>query len=118
MASERTSVLGFIGFWVFVVGPIIAAVAGILSPANTALIMVLIILGIIAVSLNITSKEFTPFLLAIIALVVVGNLFAPLMILSIDKILGNILSYVAILVSPAAIPATVKALWSVGEPGE
>jgi hypothetical protein len=117
MASGRKGILGFIGFWAFIVGLILAVVAGIFWPQNTTLIVVLIILGVIIGFLNITAKEFVLFLLAVIALVVVGNVFAPLTVLSLGKILGNMLSYVAILVAPAAIIAAIKALWAVGKPG-
>ena len=118
MASGRKGILGFIGFWAFIVGLIIAVVAGIFWPQNTTLIVVLIILGVIIGLLNITAKEFMLFLLATIALVVVGNVFAPLTALSLGIVLGNILSYVAILVAPAAIIAAIKALWAVGKPGD
>jgi hypothetical protein len=118
MASEGKGFLGFIGFWAFIIGLILAVVAGLLWPANAAIIVVLVILGIIIGLLNITAKEFALFLLATIALVVVGNVFAPLTALSLGEKLGNILSYIAILVAPAAIIAAIKALWAVGKPGD
>jgi hypothetical protein len=118
MASQRKGFLGFIGFWAFIIGLILAVVAGLLWPGNSTIIVVLIILGIIIGLLNITAKEFMLFLLATIALVVVGNVFAPLTALSLGEKLGNILSYIAILVAPAAIIAAIKALWAVGKPGD
>jgi hypothetical protein len=111
-------ILGMIGFWAFIVGLALALVGGIFFPANTIIIIVLIILGLIVGFLNITTKEITLFLVATIALVVVGNVFAPLTTLGIGKILGDILSYVATLMAPAAIVAAIKALWAVGKPGE
>jgi hypothetical protein len=118
MASGGKGFLGFIGFWSFIIGLILAVVAGLLWPANSTIIVVLVILGIIIGLLNITAKEFTLFLLATIALVVVGNVFAPLTALSLGEKLGNILGYIAILVAPAAIIAAIKALWAVGKPGD
>ena len=118
MAAGRTGFLGFIGFWAFIVGLIIAVVGGILSPANTVLVVVLIILGLIVGFLNITGKEILLFLVAAIALIVIGRVFEPLTVLGIGKILNNILSYIAIFMAPAAVVAAIKALWAVGKPGE
>ena len=111
-------ILGIIGFWAFIIGLVIAVVCGIVLPQNPAIIIILIILGIIIGFLNINAKETMLFLIATIALVVVGNVFSPLTMLGIGKILGGILSYVATLMAPAAIIAAIKALWAVGKPGD
>ena len=118
MAEGKKGVLGFIGFWAFIVGLIIAVVAGIFAPASTPIVIILIILGLIVGFLNITGKEILLFLVATIALIVVGRVFEPLTALGIGKILDNILAYVATLMAPAAIVAAIKALWSVAKPGE
>jgi len=118
MAKGKMNILSMIGFWAFIVGLVVAVVAGILMPANTIVIIVLIILGLIIGFLNVTAKEILLFLVATIALVVIGNVFAPLKTLMIGAILGSILSYVATLMAPAAIVAAIKALWSVGKPGD
>jgi hypothetical protein len=110
--------LSTVGFWAFIVGLIVAVVAGILLPQNTIIIIVLVILGLIIGFLNITASEIMLFLVATIALVVVGNVFAPLTTLGIGAILGNILAYVATLMAPAAIVGAIKALWAVGKPGD
>jgi hypothetical protein len=117
MAATKGKMWGMIGFWAFIMGLVIALVAGIMMPQNAIIIIVLIILGLIIGFLNITSKEIMLFLVATIALVSVGNVFAPLTVLDIGKILGSILSYVATLMAPAAIVAAIKALWAVGKPG-
>jgi len=118
MASKGKGFLHYLGFGAFVVGLILAVVAGILWPSNTTIIIVLLILGILIGLLNITAKETMLFLIAVIALIVVGNVFAPLKVLSVGVYLGNILNYIAILVSPAAVIAAIKALWAVGRPGD
>ena len=115
---SKANILSKIGFWAFIVGLIIAVIAGIVLPQNTAIIIVLIILGLIIGFLNITAKEITLFLVATIALIVVGNVFTPLTVLDLGKFLGSMLSYVATLMAPAAIIAAVKALWAVGKPGD
>jgi len=117
MAVDKAKVLGMVGFWAFIIGLVIALVAGVVMPANSMIILVLLILGLIIGFLNITATEVMLFLLATIALIVVGNVFTPLTVLDIGKILGNILSYVATLMAPAAIVVAIKALWKVGKPG-
>ena len=125
MAKGKTNVLSMIGFWAFIIGLIIALVVGIMSglgmaPATlmTVIIIVLIILGLIIGFLNITASEILLFLVATIALIVVGNVFAPLTTLKIGAIIGAVLSLVATLMAPAAIIAAIKALWKVGKPGD
>jgi hypothetical protein len=118
MSEGKTNVLSMIGFWAFIIGLIIAAVAGFVLPANTIIVVILVILGLIIGFLNITAKEIMLFLAATIALIVAGNVFAPLKTLGIGAILGNILGYVATLMAPAAVVAAIKALWAVGKPGD
>jgi hypothetical protein len=108
-------ILGIIGFWAFIIGLVLAFICGIVLPQNTAIIIVLIILGLIIGFLNIRDKEVLLFLVATIALIVVGNAFSALTTLGIGKILGNMLGYLAALMAPAAIVVAIKALWSVGK---
>ncbi len=117
MATEKKGFLGFVGFWAFIIGFILAIIAGFLMPENQTIVVVLVILGIIIGFLNVTAKEVMLLLLATIALVVVGNAFAPLGTLRVGEVLGNILSRIAVLVAPAAVISAVKALWAVAKPG-
>jgi hypothetical protein len=123
MAKGKTNILSMVGFWAFIVGLVIAVVVGILAALGMAtaimpaIIIVLIILGLIVGFLNITAKEILLFLVATIALIVVGGVFAPLKTFSIGMILDAILALVATLMAPAAIVAAIKALWAVGKPG-
>jgi hypothetical protein len=124
MAKGKSNVMGMVGFWAFIVGLVIAVVVGILAALGMAtaimpaIIIVLIILGLIVGFLNITAKEILLFLVATIALIVVGGVFAPLKTFSIGNILDSILALIATLMAPAAIVAAIKALWTVGKPGD
>ena len=113
---DRGNILAKVGFWAFIAGLIISVIGGIIPVFPIAFTIILIILGIIIGFLNITAKEVMLFLVATIALVVVGNAFSSLPI--IGKILGPILSYVVILMAPAAVIGAIKALWAVGKPGD
>jgi len=124
MAKGKTNILSMVGFWAFIVGLIIAVVVGIMaalgiigSAVMPAIIIVLIILGLIVGFLNITAKEILLFLVATIALIVVGGVFAPLSTFGIGAMLDAILALVATLMAPAAVVAAIKALWAVGRPG-
>jgi hypothetical protein len=123
MAKGKRSVASQVGFWAFIAGLVIAVVVGILAALGLAMfimpaiIIVLIILGLVVGFLNITAKEILLFLVATIALIVVGGVFAPLKIFAIGAILDNILALVATLMAPAAVVAAIKALWAVGMPG-
>ena len=122
---DKQRVLSLIGFWGFIIGLIIAVIVGAmvsLTPAMAGAIMpvviiILIILGIVIGFLNITAKEVLLFLVATIAILVVGGVFGPLKTFGIGAVLDNILSLIATLMAPAAIIVAIKALWAVGKPG-
>lgn len=62
--------LTIIGYWAFIGGLIVAVLAGFVE--IPALPLVLFVLGLIIGFLNITEKESTPFLVAVIALLLIG----------------------------------------------
>jgi hypothetical protein len=110
-----------IGFWAFIIGLILAVVAGLITvnkDPNAAVVVVLIILGLIIGLLNITGKEILLFLVATIALIVTGHVFQSLTVLNLGKYLDQILNYVATLMAPAAVVASIKVLWAIGRPGD
>ena len=124
MAKGKSNVMGMIGFWALILGLDIAVVVGIMAALGmagtglmSAVIIILIILGLIIGFLNITAKEILLFLVATIALIVVGGVFAPLNVFAIGAMLDSILALIATLMAPAAIVAAIKALWAVGKPG-
>ena len=116
MAKGKANILSMVGFWAFIVGLIIAVVVGILAALGMAtaimpaIIIVLIILGLIVGFLNITAKEILLFLVATIALIVVGGVFAPLKTFGVGAMLDAILALVATLMAPAAIVAETPAI--------
>ena len=118
MAIDKARIAGLVGFWAFVAGLVISLVAGVFLQANPILVLILVILGIVIGFLNITPKETQALLLAAIALIVVGNAFGSLTMLNIDKLIGGILFYVTVFVSPAAVIAAIKTLWAIGKPGD
>ena len=61
-----------LGKWAFIIGLIISIIAGIVNIGNSGLAW-LVALGIIVGFINVTSKEVTGFLIATIALMMVGS---------------------------------------------
>jgi len=104
-----------IGSYAFIIGVVLAIVLGIVSAAGMELTaipegdimvwlpLVLVILGIIVGFLNVGDKEVQPFLLAAIALVIVGTVADISMIPLIGNFLWKIVSYIAIFAAPAAL---------------
>jgi len=118
MAVDKARVIGLVGFWSLIVGLVISLIAGLVLPGNAVVAIILVILGIVIGFLNITPKEVQALLLASIALIVVGNAFAPLKFLGVDTYIAGVLAYVTVLVAPAAVIGAVKMLWTIGKPGD
>ena len=118
MAVDKARIVGLVGFWAFIVGLIISVIAGLVLPGNAIVVLILVILGIVIGFLNISPKETQALLLAAIALIVVGNAFAPLKFLGIDTMIAGILAYITVLVAPAAVIAAIKTIWAIGKPGD
>lgn len=104
-----------VGAWAFILGVLVAIIAGIVTVAVAAtsawVILLLVILGLIVGFLNIQDKQITGFLIAAIALMILGganltalnNIIAGLGTL-VTAILGNI----AVFVAPAALVVALK----------
>lgn len=111
--------LAIVGFIAFALGLILAIIFGIAPISETVtdiIVIILIVLGLIIGFFNITTREILPLLVAIIALVVVGNVFEPIALFGIGPVLDRILGLLATLMAPAAVIAAIKVLVSVGFP--
>jgi len=100
-----------LGHWAFMVGILIAIIAGLVPAWQTATIVwVLVILGLIVGLLNITAKETVEFLVATIALVLIGT--AGIQTLpALGGIVTAILKNIVAFVSPAALIVSLKAIY-------
>jgi hypothetical protein len=104
-----------IGGWAFILGVLIAVVAGLasgtLGAAAGYVTLALVILGLIVGFLNIGDKEINDFLIAAIAVVLIGtaNLTA-------IPVIGNYLALmvlnIAAFVAPAALVVALKAVYN------
>ncbi len=101
-----------IGSWAFIIGVVIAVVTGIaigLMPAVSGetwvnyVPLILVILGLIVGFLNIGDKEVMPFLIASVALVMVGTVAELNTIPVFGIVLAKIVNYIAVFAAPAAL---------------
>lgn len=107
-----------VGAWAFLLGVIIAIIAGIVAVAVTAtsawVILVLVILGLIVGFMNIQDKQITAFLIAAIALMVLGATSGTVLgelntlIAGLGSLINEILGNIAIFVAPAALVVALK----------
>lgn len=104
-----------VGRWAFVIGLIVSILLGFISFAYSSLILV--ILGLIVGFLNVTEKEASKFLIAVIAMIVIG--IAGLQSLS---FLGTLLTWVetvlisfTLFVAASGLVVALKVLFEVGK---
>jgi len=102
-----------LGHWAFIVGILIAIIAGLVPAWQTPTITwVLVILGLIVGLLNITAKETVEFLVASIALLVIGSAGAiPALGTIILSVLANIVAFVA----PAGLVVALLSIYKLAQ---
>jgi hypothetical protein len=100
--------LATVGKWAFIVGLVLAGVAGLLLQA-VWVVWVLAILGVIVGLLNVTQEETQGFLLAAIAFALSATALNT--VPYVGGVVANILGYVAAFVAGAMIVVALKALF-------
>lgn len=113
--AKKTDI-GNVGYWAFLIGILIALIAGLASAAGAlgtasgTVTAVLVILGIVVGFLNLMDKDSDSFLIAGIALVLVGvSSFNALDV--VGRYLASILQNVAAFVAPAVALVALKMIW-------
>jgi hypothetical protein len=99
-----------IGRWAFIVGLVLAVIAGLLFQAAWV-IWVLALLGVIVGLLNITAEETQSFLLAAIAFALSATALNTIPL--IGGAISNILGYVSAFVAGAMIVVALQALFKI-----
>lgn len=105
----------------FIAGYAVSVIAGIWWPDLDGILIALVIMGLIVGLLNITGREIIPYLVAAIALLVVGNFGA---FDSLDQVRANlgtrindIVHLMALFTAPAAVIQAIKAGVVLAKPG-
>ena len=101
-----------LGHWAFLGGIVLAILAGFVAVPNLAVL--LFILGLIVGCLNIKEKGSTPFLVAVITLLVVG--VAGLEFGKLAPIITPVLNSFIAFVSAAGLIVALKQVWATGQP--
>ncbi len=108
-----------IGGAAFLIGVIIAIIAGIaaqaVQPWAGPISLVLVVLGLIVGFLNISDKEIFNFLIAGIALAMVGTLSQLVAIPWIGMYLQSIVTRIAEFVIPAVLVVSLKSVWKISK---
>jgi len=119
-AKAEWSMTGVLGALAFFVGMILAIIAGWYRDEG-GIVLALVIFGIIVGLFNITGKEMIPFLVAAIALVVVGSIngFAMLddVVDGFGRVLNAIVDHIAVFMTPAAIINAIRVVVALARPG-
>ncbi|MDO8749802.1 MAG: hypothetical protein Q7K03_01475 [Dehalococcoidia bacterium] len=106
----------------FGAGLVLAILAGWLWPQVGWLAAILTLLGLVVGILNISGREVIPFLVATIALVVIGqgNIFDPLNDFAggLGTGLNNIVDKIALFAAPAGLVNAVRAAITLARPGQ
>ena len=114
--------LSIIAAAAFIAGYVVSVIAGIWWPDLPAIILALVIMGVIVGLLNITGSEIVPYLVAAIALLVVGNFkaFTALndVFTGVGDVINQIVTLMAIFTAPAAVIQAVRAGVVLANPGE
>jgi hypothetical protein len=104
--------LATVGKWAFIVGLVLAGVAGLLFQAGWV-VWVLAILGVIVGLLNVTQEETQGFLLAAIAFALSATALNT--VPYVGGVVANILGYVAAFVAGAMIVVALKAMFETAQ---
>ncbi|MBI4145827.1 hypothetical protein HY489_00650 [Candidatus Woesearchaeota archaeon] len=99
-----------IGHWAFLIGVVLALIAGLVPQLQTPKISwVLVLLGLLVGLLNVTAKETQEFLVATIAFVIAADAAGDLIQLGVVAavMVGNIVTFVF----PASLVVAFKTIW-------
>ena len=122
MASQK------VGSWAFLLAMVIAIIAGLamtanLVPSNVAswVALVLVILGLIVGFLNINDKHVTDFLVAVVAVAIVGVTvtaggFSGINgVDMIGSLIANIVGEIVLVAAPAGLVVGLKQIWNLSK---
>ena len=113
---KKENIVQRVGSWAFIVGIIIAIIAGFYQ-IGTVMTTVLIIMGLITGFLNITGKETNSFLFATLVLTVMASMGGQVLqsISMVGPMLQSVFSAIMLFIIPAGMIVALKAIWALAE---
>lgn len=119
---EKTNTVAMVGRWAFIIGVVIALVAGFASKligpnGPTITTSVLIVMGLIVGLLNVTEKETKEYLLAAAVLVLVTSQGGPILgaVTTVGPYIQSVFTAIMTFVMPAAIIVSLKAIYALAQ---
>ncbi len=117
--AKKTAQGNTVGYFAFLLGVLIAIIAGLVyaagaldAAAQGTVALVLVILGLVVGLLNLLDKDISTFLLAVVALAVVGASAGGIALIPyIGQPLAAIINYIGTFVFPAAVVVALKSIW-------
>ncbi len=102
-----------IGPWAFILGLVLAILAGFVTMPDSTIVLVLAVLGIIVGVLNVSDKETVPFLVsALTFMMAASSLGVVFGALGISQ-LNTVMNYIYVFVAPAGAVVAIKALYGI-----
>lgn len=115
-------IFGFAASVSFFFGYVIAVIAGIWWPDNEPILIILFVMGFVVGFLNITHREVVPYLVAAIALIVIGftKPFDAFDSVNHDivKNINDVTELLALFIAPAALLQAIRAGITLSAPGD
>lgn len=112
--AKKSNGLELIGKWAFIIGLVLAIIAGLISTAGIyeipSLNLILVVLGLIVGFLNIAEKDTIKLLLAIVVLMAIGGLTTSVFGTIISQYLEGMLTNIVIFASGAGLVVAIKAV--------
>ena len=123
MAKKTKADANTIGYVAFLLGIFIAIISGLFYAAGVLdssmqgfVAIVLVVLGLVVGLLNLMDKDVSAFLMAVVAIAVVGAGAGGLALIPYIGIpLAAIVNYIATFVFPAAIVVALKTIWDMAK---
>ncbi|MEM5793341.1 MAG: hypothetical protein QXY45_03225 [Candidatus Aenigmatarchaeota archaeon] len=110
--------LNKVGKWAFIVGILLAVVAGLLPGlmSESTISFLLVVLGIIVGFMNVQEKEVFNFLIAAIAMMAINPVaLEAIKLFGIGEVLSSMVTYIAVFVGPAALVVALKAVFDLAK---
>ncbi len=108
-----------VGQWAFIIGVIVALLAGLFAKDNTTVGIVLVVLGLVVGLINITEKETLPYLVASVALIIAGNSMVGILGVGEGKLdipgheaIAGMLKFLVVFTVPAAIVGALRGIYA------
>ncbi|MFA5857214.1 MAG: hypothetical protein WC867_07665 [Candidatus Pacearchaeota archaeon] len=115
----KTNLKASLGAWAFLIGVIVALIAGAMGLTQSWIVGLLAVAGIVVGLFNVTDKESSRFLLAAVSLCIVaytgGAALQDIAMVGVGKMLAGVLNALLILFVPTTVIVALKSVFDVAK---